>query len=185
MHNLVLRPRVNRSPRSVAYKQQANSSLESAAATPSASRTSSRGLNALQPLLIGNAQRDPLSFGSRQWQNASKATQSSILPWACRLIRGGKQESFYLSMDDGLTLFLSLPVAAQSRLRARVDRGNPDNVRDLTRVVYAWVQTLAEAECIAGYLVAETHPAVSSLAAELGKFPRTESMMCSVPTVQA
>jgi len=88
-------------------------------------------------------------------------------------------------MDDGLTLFLSLPVDAQARLRARVDRRDADNFRTLTRVVYAWVQTLAEAQCIAEFLYAEPYLAPSALATEQGKFPRAESILRSVPSVRA
>lgn len=97
---------------------------------------------------------------------------------------GAASRNFCLTMDDGLTLFLSLPVHAQNSARRRVDRRDPDNLRTLTRVVYAWVQTLAEAQCIAAYLATETHPAVSPLA-ERGKFPRAESILRSAPAIQA
>jgi len=96
-------------------------------------------------------------------------------------------------MDDGLTLFLSLPVDAQARLRARVDRSSPHNVRTLTRLVYAWVQTLAEAQCIADFLLAEPERAFSALMVERGKPPCADtqanslggSRMRSVPSVHA
>ena len=92
MDNLIHLLLVNRPLPSVAYKQQANSSLERAAATESVANFRTGQPAFRRPLLIGNARRNTPCFGSPRWQNASKATQSSILPWACRPIRGGKQD---------------------------------------------------------------------------------------------
>ncbi len=88
-------------------------------------------------------------------------------------------------MDDGLTLFLSLPVTAQNSVRRRLDSRDPDNLRVLTRAAYAWVQTLVEAQCIAEFLIAESDSCASSLIPEHSKSARAESLMRSVPTVHA
>ncbi len=58
-------------------------------------------------------------------------------------------------MDDAQTLFLSLPVSAQVRMRAAVNRKDPTDLRKLVRLVYPYVQTLADAQCIAGFLAVE------------------------------
>jgi len=58
-------------------------------------------------------------------------------------------------MDDSYTLFYSLPVSAQALMRAAVNHKNPASLRELTRTVYPYVQTLADAQSIAGFLATE------------------------------
>ncbi len=58
-------------------------------------------------------------------------------------------------MDDAQTLFLSLPVSAQVRMRAEVNRKDPTDLRKLVRLLYPYVQTLADAQSIAGFLAVE------------------------------
>lgn len=60
-------------------------------------------------------------------------------------------------MDDAQTLFLSLPESVRIRMRAAVNLKDLANLRKLTRSVYPYVQTLAEAQSIAGFLAVEAH----------------------------
>jgi hypothetical protein len=55
-------------------------------------------------------------------------------------------------MDEARALFLSLLPAAQTRLRAAAGHKESINLRKLTRAVYPYVQTLADAQNIADYL---------------------------------
>jgi hypothetical protein len=58
-------------------------------------------------------------------------------------------------MDDALTLFFSLPVAAQASIKATVNHKDPTNPLKLTRLIYPYVQTLADARGIAALLANE------------------------------
>ena len=58
-------------------------------------------------------------------------------------------------MDDTLALFLSLPPGAQATLRAAISDAGPANLRSLARMVYPYVQTIAEAQSIGDMLAAE------------------------------
>ena len=55
-------------------------------------------------------------------------------------------------MDEARALFLSLPPAARTRLRAAAGHKESISLRKLTRAVYPYVQTLADAQNIADYL---------------------------------
>jgi signal transduction protein with GAF and PtsI domain len=55
-------------------------------------------------------------------------------------------------MHEALDLFLSLPTAIQTQLRAMIKPKDPNNARKLTRAVYPYVQTIAEAQEIAELL---------------------------------
>jgi hypothetical protein len=58
-------------------------------------------------------------------------------------------------MDEVRALFLSLPSDAQTHLRTAVRHKEPVNHLKLARVVYPYVQTLAEATEVADFLVSE------------------------------
>ena len=58
-------------------------------------------------------------------------------------------------MDEARALFLSLPPAAQTRLRAAVGRKESINLPKLARAAYPYVQTLADAQDIAEFLANE------------------------------
>jgi hypothetical protein len=55
-------------------------------------------------------------------------------------------------MDEAYTLFLSLPESARISMRAAVNHKDFANLHKLTRTVYPYVQTLADAKSIAGFL---------------------------------
>jgi len=59
-------------------------------------------------------------------------------------------------------LFLSLPPAAQTHLRAAASHKDT-GIRKLTRAVYPYVQTLVDAQDIAHYLAAQAAPSHSPL----------------------
>jgi hypothetical protein len=58
-------------------------------------------------------------------------------------------------MHEARALLLSLPPAAQTYLRAAVGRKESVNLRKLTRAVYPYVQTLADAQAIADSLASD------------------------------
>ena len=61
-----------------------------------------------------------------------------------------------MTMDDVVSLFLSLPSPVQAHFRAAADRPDPANLRGLTREIYLYVQSLDEAQRIVSFLVTES-----------------------------
>lgn len=80
---------------------------------------------------------------------------SEDTPSAARIMKEGST-----TMDEAQTLFLSLPVRAQVRMRAAINRKHPTDLRKLARLVYPYVQTLAEAQSVAGFLAGEANDRV-------------------------
>jgi hypothetical protein len=66
-------------------------------------------------------------------------------------------------MPDAHALFLSLPTSAQIDIWAAALQGTTIDMRKLTRAVYPYVQTLADARDIAYYLASEAEHYVDDL----------------------
>jgi hypothetical protein len=58
-------------------------------------------------------------------------------------------------MDEARALFLSLPSAAQTYVRAALGDKGSVNLRKVSRAVYPYVQSLEDAQGIAQFLAAE------------------------------
>ena len=87
----------------------------------------------------------------RRWAATSCVCRQPLLDETRRL----EDDTRSKPMDEVRALFVSLPHDAQAHLRAEASRKKPINLLRLTRAVYPYVQTLAEAKEIAGFLARE------------------------------